>query len=555
MRVVSFSSIGFDGELVSVEVDIRRGIPGIDVVGLPDGAVREAKERVRVALRNSGYSFPADRILVNLAPAGVRKEGAAFDLAIAVGILASSGQLECPDSAPVLVMGELELSGTIRPVRGVLSAVAAGLEHGIRYFIVPSENLEEAAVLRAGRICGLRTLGGAAAVFTALSHTGKFPSRSFPPSVSRSESPSPHFPVNGSGSSRSPVFPAASRSRTVHRPESGPEPDRLPAVPPEPDFADLRGQPVLTRALEIAAAGGHHVFLFGPPGCGKTMSARRFPGLLPDLPREDSIVVTRIYSTAGVLPNGAGLIRRPPFRSPHHSASLEGIIGGGRSVRPGEVSLAHKGVLFLDEAPEFGRPILQSLREPIEEGRVVIARAGASYWFPSDFQLILAANPCPCGNLGHDEKVCLCSANEIASYWKKLRGPLLDRIDLRVPVDPVPAERMLEPNPERTETMRARVVSALGLQAERYGGIGVTRNAKLPAAYLERFCALDRTAARELASVSRKLSLSSRAVHSVVRVARTIADLAGADRIGHEHLFEAIQHRRFGDGDYYWGSS
>lgn len=533
MKVVSFSSIGFDGELVSVEVDIRRGIPGIDVVGLPDGAVREAKERVRVAVRNSGYRFPADRILINLAPAGVRKEGAAFDLAIAVGILSSSGQLECPDPAVVLVMGELELSGTIRPVRGVLSAVAAGLEHGIRHFIVPSENLEEAAVLRSGRICGLRSLEGAAAVFTALARTGRFPSRSHPTVSSHT-----HPPVSSPDNS-----------------EGGSGPTRFSAGSLEPDFAEIRGQPVLMRAFEIAAAGGHHVFLFGPPGCGKTMSARRFPGLLPDLSREDSIVVSRIHSTAGVLPNGTGLIRRPPFRSPHHSASLEGIIGGGRFVRPGEVSLAHKGVLFLDEAPEFGRPILQSLREPIEEGRVVIARAGASYWFPSDFQLILAANPCPCGNLGHDEKVCLCSANEIASYWKKLRGPLLDRIDLRVPVGAVPAERMLERNTERTETMRARVISALELQAERYGGFGVMRNARLPAAYLERFCALDRTAARELASASRKLSLSSRAVHSVMRVARTIADLSGTDRISLDHLYEAIQHRRFGDGDLYWSSS
>lgn len=509
--VASHAPLGLEGELVSVEVDIRRGLPGIDIVGLPDGAVRESKERVRVAIRNSGFTFPTDRILISLAPAGVRKEGASFDLPIALGILAASGQISLDGVAGIMVLGELKLGGGVRPVNGVLSAVGSGLAAGIGTFLVPRENIREARALGEGAVRGISSLREAALACTeGQDH------------------------AEGGAEEK----------------ENQPGP---PAGAPRGSLADIRGHAVLKRALEVAAAGRHHLLLFGAPGSGKTFSARLLPTLLPALDREESLSVTRIHSIAGILPPGAGLITTPPFRAPHHSASTEGIIGGGRLLKPGEVSLAHHGVLFLDETPEFGMRLLQGLREPVEEGWVSIARAGATVRYPASCQLVLAFNPCPCGNLGRDHHVCICTREEIYRYWRRMGGALLDRIDVRVPLSPVPASQMCEPaRPQEAEASRVRVQEAVRMQRRRYAGLGFSCNARIPPELIERFCPLDPECARLLQQAAEKQAISSRAFHSVLRIARTIADLAGQETIDRTSVSEAIQHRRYGDSDFFW---
>ncbi|MBN1699124.1 MAG: YifB family Mg chelatase-like AAA ATPase [Spirochaetales bacterium] len=511
--VISHAPLGIDGKLVSVEVDIRTGIPGIDIVGLPDGAVKEAKERVRVAIRNSGYEFPARRILVNLAPAGIRKAGASYDLPIAIGILAASGQIPPEGVRKTMVLGELNLSGNVRPVHGVLSAVHAGLGKGITGFLVPRGNLREARVAGTGRISGIDSLGEAAGVLSGSANIG---------------SPDNH--------DDEPDGPDETMYDAAHY----------------GDFEDIRGHWILKRALEVAAAGRHHLFLFGPPGSGKTMGARRLPSILPPLSREESLEVTGIHSIAGKLPPHCGLITRPPFRMPHHSASTEGIIGGGKLPKPGEVSLAHEGILFLDEAPEFRKDLLQALREPIEEERITIARAESNVRFPASFQLVLAANPCPCGNLGRKEKVCLCSTQEVYRYWKKLGGALLDRIDIRVPLSPVSSEELVGDGGPDGGEVRRRVEAAVSRQHERFKGHGFSRNSRIPPGYLDKFCPLDRLSRGLLIDSMKKISLSSRAIHSIIKIARTVSDLEGSERIGEEHILEAIQHRRYGDGDFFW---
>ncbi|RKX79382.1 MAG: ATP-binding protein [Spirochaetes bacterium] len=510
MIITSYVPAGFDGEVVWVEVDIRRGIPGIDIVGLPDGAVKEAKERVRVSVRNSGYSFPPDRILINLAPAGVRKEGASFDLPMAVSILHRSGQIPPLNGFRMMLLGELQLSGRVRPVKGVLSAVASGLKKGIGMFFVPWENLEEALALNEGEIFGVKTLRESVNVLKSIS-AGERPEKVSTQKLKNKE----------------------------HNHHAG-------------DFSDIKGNRFLKRALEVAAAGMHHVFMFGPPGSGKTMAARRLPSILPPLSREDSITVTRIYSLAGKLRAHESLLTRPPFRSPHHSATQEGLIGGGRVVKPGEVSLAHRGVLFLDEAPEFRKSLLQGLREPVEKGRVDIARAGASYWFPAEFQLIMAGNPCPCGNLGKDNGICVCSAQEINRYWKKLGGALLDRIDIRIPLKPAPPEQILSGEEESSRQIRERVERAIKIQERRFSHSTFSRNSRMTADCVERYCSLSKETAKIFVDAVKKLSLSSRACHSVLKVARTIADLEGTAEIKNTHILEAIQHRRYGENDIFW---
>ncbi|MEI6875307.1 MAG: YifB family Mg chelatase-like AAA ATPase [Spirochaetota bacterium] len=508
MPILAHEPAGFEGELVSIEVDIRRGIPGVDLVGLAEGAVREARERVRAAVRNSGFEFPLDKVLVSLSPAGLRKEGSSYDLPIALAILCQAGVLPDPGHR-LLALGELRLDGSVRPVRAVLPAIAAGLRAGVSRFIVPALNIEEARALGKGEVFPLVTLGEASEAFTSI------------------------------------------RMGIAAPESSSPEPSSSPMVE-EGDLSELKGLPRVRRALEIAAAGGHNLLLFGPPGSGKTLAARRFISIFPDLEREESIEVTALHSLAGILDSQTGLVRRPPFRSPHHGASFEGLIGGGRRLGPGEASLAHHGVLFLDEAPEFHRDALQSLREPLEERAVSIARAGHSVRYPASFQLLLAANPCPCGNLGRAGRICLCSPPELSRYWRRLGAPLLDRVDLRVPVRPLGERELLGPAGESSSLIRERVVKARRIQRDRYEGLPGTLNASITPGLVGLHCALGASARSALAIAIDKLDLSSRACHSILKVARTIADLRRDDQILEDDILEATQHRRFGDSDFYW---
>ena len=505
MGVFSYASYGFEGKLVAVEVDIRSGIPTTEIVGLPGGAIRESKQRVRVAIGNAGLVYPLRKVLVNLAPAGVKKGGAAFDLPIALAILLASGQVTLGEGISVLALGELELSGRVRSVAGVLAGVALALRHGVRHFFVPTGNAEEASALEDGAVWpvddvteavdGLRRLAAGSAPITR---------------------------------------PDAVTKRTVRKTHAL-------------DFADIRGQALVKRAMEVAAAGGHNTLLFGSQGIGKTMAAIRMPSILPRLDRDDALVVTRLHSLAGLLPDYTGIIQEPVLRAPHHSASLEGMLGGGRSIVPGEVSLAHCGVLFLDEVTEYRRDVLQALREPTEARTVTIVRAGRSHTFPAAFQLVAAANPCPCGNLGHPRRRCLCGFGEIERYWKRFGGPLLDRIDMRILVTPADPTEVLTDGYESSASMKSRVLAARHVQSLRYEAAGPRLNAHMGPADIRRFCHLNGAAERAFQSVCHALLLSTRAAHSVLKVGRTIADLEESETIDDTHILEAAAYRRWGD--------
>ncbi|MFP4563675.1 MAG: YifB family Mg chelatase-like AAA ATPase [Spirochaetia bacterium] len=535
--IFSYAPLGYEGEVVSVEADLRRSIPGFDVVGLPDSAVREARERVRVAVRNSGFVFPAARILVNLSPADVRKEGSGFDLPIALAVIRAGGSIPLPFEEPpgeigrqpaaipdrsILAVGELTLSGRVEPVKGVISAVCAGFDRGIDRFILPADNCREAAAAVDGKgyIVPVRDLAGAVRAVSEL--------------ISSPKPRLEEYVLEGV------------------RPWREKTPD-LDIRDGYGDLSDIRGQDRVKRALQIAATGRHNLLLFDPPGSGKTMAATRLPGILPDLSSAEALEVTRIYSLAGQPIPSSGLISRPPFRFPHHSASQEGMIGGGRGLSPGEISLAHKGVLFLDEVPEFRKSILQALREPTEQGRVFIVRAGKNYWFPADFQLIFTANPCPCGNLGAEKKPCLCSRREIEDYWKRLGAAVMDRIDMRIPLKPIDPREVLQVSPVTTRGVRQSVEEAVERQRSRYGEYSFDRNGRIPPGLVDKFCVLDEDSSLLFTRTTRKLSLSTRACHGILKVARTIADLDGGGEIGKSHLLEATEYRRYGDSDFFWG--
>jgi magnesium chelatase family protein len=501
----SAAVLGIDAFLVQVQVDAGPGETKYLIVGLPDTAVREAGERVHAAMRHSQFKFPSARMVVNLAPADIRKEGPGFDLPIALGILLASGQIEADDAGDFLAVGELSLDGSVRPVSGVLPIALTAKAQGKRAIIVPKENALEAAVVQGLAVYPVESLADAALLFLD------------------PEQRTPH-PTGLDGWS----------------PET---------VEFDVDLAEVKGQEHVKRALEIAAAGSHNMLMAGPPGSGKTLLARRMPTILPPLVLDEALEITKIYSIAGMIPADHGLVRVRPFRSPHHTISSAGLVGGGGIPRPGEISLAHHGVLFLDEFPEFDRRTLEVLRQPMEDGVVTLSRAAANLTYPARLQLVASMNPCQCGYLGDPVRACTCSAQQVAKYQARISGPILDRLDIHIEVPRLRHDELLSTRQgESSKAVRERVIAARAVQTRRFAGTPVMNNAQMRPRDLRQFCPLADEVQGLLRTAIDQLHLSARAYDRILKLARTIADLDGAEQIAVPHVAEAIQYRSMDRG-------
>ena len=495
-HVYSAAIVGVDAVPVTVEADLCTGLPGFTMVGFLSSQVREAQDRVRTALRNAGYEIPARRVTINLSPADLRKEGSRFDLPIALAVLTSMGEIGTEALAGCLIAGELSLTGEIRPVSGILATVLLAREKGFGTCIVPRENVNEGGLVEGIRTVGTADIGEAV-----------------------------RFLRTGEGG----ILP-------------GNEPDAVPLS--REDFSDIRGQRVLKRAALIAVSGFHNLLMSGPPGAGKSMTARRIPGILPPLTKEEMLEVTRIHSIAGLLPSGGRVLRERPFRAPHHTVSPYALAGGGRVPAPGEITLAHRGVLFLDEMPEFSRAALETLRQPLEEREIVITRTYGTFTFPASFLLIAAMNPCPCGYYP-DMRRCTCSAQSLQRYRSRISRPLLDRIDVCVQAPAVTYEMLTakEPDPVSSAVLRSEAERVFAVQKDRFAGTSIRFNADIPPAKASVYCPMSPAAERLLSGAFGRFGLSARAYHRILKVARTVADLAGEETIGEDHMREALFYR------------